>query len=388
MTTELASTTPSRSTVSAPDRWLVAVVLTMLFLPALAGLTGRSARERARSGEVEMVRPRLARSAGVGSWLKQMQEYLRATFGFRPDLIRWNALLKERLGLSERYGPVTHGQDGWLYYNVHRGTHGLRPELPFGTAQLDTLAGGIVSQQRLLAARGIPFLLVLVPDKETVYPDLLPVDLPPARDVSRLDALVARLRSEGVAIVDLRPVLRGERAASSPFHAWPLYHRTDTHWNELGAFLGARAVLSELRSRFGAVHVPKDAELDVFTEKAAGGDLARMEGLQDMVRETMVRARVRSGCRFDPLEGRAPSNVESRVIDAQRLECPGAPIGRALVLHDSMMFWMTQFLAPAFRHSVWRYTETLDPALLDPEPPDLVIREMIERLVWEHGTRP
>jgi len=51
-----------------------------------------------------------------------------------------------------------------------------------------------------------------------------------------------------------------------------------------------------------------------------------------------------------------------------------------------MMFGMTQFLAPAFRHSIWMPTQKLDPALLGPETPDVVIREVVERFVWEHGS--
>jgi len=295
-------------------------------------------------------------------------------------------VLKETLDLSERYGPVTHGLEGWLYLNVHRGTHGVRPELPFGAAELDALVESIVSQERLVAGRGIHFLLVVAPDKESIYPDFLPLDLPAARPVSRLDVLLGRLRSEGVAVVDLRPVLRAERGASSRFRSWPLYHRTDSHWNELGALLGARAVLSELRTRFGAVHVPEDDEVQVFTQEAGGGDLARLEGLQDAAHETMVRARVSGGCLFDPFDGHPPSNAESRLLDPHTLECPGAPIGRVVVLHDSMMFGMTQFLAPAFRHSIWMPTQKLDPALLGPETPDVVIREVVERFVWEHGS--
>jgi hypothetical protein len=67
----------------------------------------------------------------------------------------------------------------------------------------------------------------------------------------------------------------------------------------------------------------------------------------------------------------------------QRLSCPGAPVRRALVLHDSMMVAMLPALAPAFERSTWTRQAALDPAMLSAEAPDVVIFEVVERTLWE-----
>jgi hypothetical protein len=65
------------------------------------------------------------------------------------------------------------------------------------------------------------------------------------------------------------------------------------------------------------------------------------------------------------------------------LSCAGAPIRRALILHDSMMIAMLPALAPAFEHSTWSRQPRVEPSLLEKEAPEVVIFEVVERTVWE-----
>jgi hypothetical protein len=363
----------------ASDRWLAAAFVVLLCLPGLIGLGGDEARARARAGEPPVTRPSLRAAGGIGPWLQQLQAYARASFGGRHQLVEWDGRLKQTLGLSRSYGSdVTEGREGWLFYRVHRGTQGVRPEVPFGAAELDRWVRTLEAHRRAVEASGATFLVVIAPDKESIYPDLLPPELPAALPTSRLDALAARLGAAGVTMVDLRPALRSART-TGPFSGTPLYWRTDTHWNALGALLATRPLLAELGRRFPGVHVPANEEIEFHTAPAPAGDLVRMRGLQDVATDLRVEARVRpercveaSGYDLD---------VHGGVT--QRLSCPGAPVRRALVLHDSMMVAMLPALAPAFERSTWTRQAALDPAMLSAEAPDVVIFEVVERTLWE-----
>ena len=364
----------------ASDRWVGLAFVVLLSVPAVVGLGGNEARARARAGEPPVTLPTVAAAGGIGPWMLQLQAYARASFGMRHQLVQWDARLKQALGLNRSYGSdVTPGRDGWLFYRVHRGTQGVRPEVPFTAAELDRWVRTLAGHRRAVEAQGATFLLVVAPDKETVYPDLLPPELPPAQPVSRLDALTARLRDEGMTVVDLRPALRSARAPASPFSRWPLYWKTDTHWNALGALLATRPLLSRLQARFPGVHVPADGEIEVQAEAAPAGDLARMQGLQDVSGDLRVELRLRTGgC------GQATGyDLDAHPGVIQRLSCPGAPVHRALVLHDSMMVAMLPALAPAFERSTWMRQAVLDPAILAREAPEVVIFEVVERTLWE-----
>ena len=374
----------------ASDRWLVGVFLLLICAPGLLTPWGVARSEPERNGELDVVVPILRHVSGVGPWLQQVQDYLRLHFALRQPMIDLDARLKQGLALSSSYGsPVTRGRDGWLFYRVHRGTQGVRPELPFPPEELERWAQHLEESARLVTARGARLLVVVAPDKETIYPDLLPAGLPAARPLSRLDLLLARLHRGGeVATLDLRPALRDARRRGSPFERWPLYYRTDTHWNELGGTLAASEVLRRLGQWFPGVAPPSVSELVVTTETTPGGDLARMQSLQGSLGELRVKVELPVRCRFETSRARWASGPETPLTGPAELECPGAPVGRALILHDSMMNSMLPVLAPTFRRSAWRLDWQVEPELLDHERPDLVLIEFVERSLWEGPPGP
>ncbi|HET6981150.1 MAG TPA: hypothetical protein VFI53_03370 [Myxococcaceae bacterium] len=380
MRREIAIAEGSRLLPDARDRSLGLAFVLLLSLPALIGLEGNEAGARARAGEPPVKLVGVAAAGGIGPWLQQLQTWARASFGGRHQLVEWDAQLKDSLGLSRSYGSdVTEGKDGWMFYRVHRGTQGVHPELPFPSAELDLWVRSLQAIRRRVEARGATFLVVIAPDKQTLYPDLLPPELAPPRPVSRLDALTARLRGLGVRVVDVRPALREGRASGSPFSRWPLYWKTDTHWNSLGALLAARAVLVELQQQFPGVHVPTDEEVQVETHPEAAGDLVRMRGLQDVSGDLRVETRLNPE-RCPEVHG---YDLYTHPEVIQRLSCPGAPVGRALISHDSMMVAMLPVLAPAFERSTWSRQPRVEPALLEAEAPEVVIFEVVERTLWE-----
>jgi alginate O-acetyltransferase complex protein AlgJ len=384
------STLPDRSKQTRDsrwsDRWLIGVFLVLMVLPGVFTASGHGAADSLRNGEAPVRRPSLTGVDGIGPFFQNVQEYLRVSFGLRQMLIEWDARLKLGLALSQSYGgPVTVGQKGWLFYRVHRGRQGVRPEVPFSTEELEHWVRFLESKGQWLEQRGIAFLIVVAPDKESIYPDLLPREMSPARPVSRLDVLMGRLAADGrVRVVDLRPALLAARSRSSPFAEVPLYYRTDSHWNDLGGLIASREVLASLRKGFPNVEIPPDDQFVVETEETAGGDLARMLGLQDRLTDIRVRARMsRVRCEFERAQAQRGQGPETPTLSHGVLECPGASIGRALILHDSMMPAMAPILAPLFERSVWSLGSTLDPGLVERERPDVVMLEFVERSLWE-----
>jgi hypothetical protein len=84
----------------------------------------------------------------------------------------------------------------------------------------------------------------------------------------------------------------------------------------------------------------------------------------------------------DPFDAAAASPETPTELPGQ-LDCPGAPIRRALVLHDSMMAAMIPFLAPAFERATLLRSPHLPLDRLASESPDVVILEVVERTLYE-----
>jgi len=142
----------------------------------------------------------------------------------------------------------------------------------------------IVAQTaKALKAQGVTLVIALVPDKARVYAQQLSGGRYPDWNAGRYQFALNTLRSQGVEVVDLLPALSPDPAEP------PLYYRTDTHWNQLGAHRAAAVVAREIQSI--GVKLPPVS----FVTNPSGpllqkpGDLIRMMSLNDMPNWTRPR---------------------------------------------------------------------------------------------------
>ncbi len=120
-------------------------------------------------------------------------------------------------------------------------------------------AAKIRQMQDMVQARGQVFLYVLTPSKVAQYPGTLPPALPcPSSAADRagvVPAWLAVLQKAGVHVDDTTAALRAARAQ----YPAPLFPRGGTHWDALGAALGAQSIEAALHTQTG------DAQFAPFT---------------------------------------------------------------------------------------------------------------------------
>jgi len=175
--------------------------------------------------------------------------------------------------------------------------------------------------------------------------------------------------------VDVRALLRAAKARE------PVYYRTDSHWNYLGAIVGYRALMREVQDALGTARLPAIAPPDmppyVPGVDTYRGDLARILGVQDRYDEADVAP-------FAKVLGE-PSRRCARRIDHdddpgfEIYVCDRAPALRAVVYRDSMAIPLIPLLSENFRRVVYVSSRRLDRSLIEREHPDVVIDEFVER---------
>ena len=216
--------------------------------------------------------------------------FLDKTYGFRKQLVRWQNMLDIYvLHSSTQYQTVVAGQGQWLFLaqenaelNVvedYRGSRLFTPE------DLAWWVNVYRERQDRLAAQGIRYLIVLAPNKETVYPEFLPPQYNRVSPLNRTDQLVHALETAGVAILDLRPALFAAK------HGALLYYRTDTHWTTAGAFVGYIEIMNRLskwKPEF-ALTIRNDYDIQI-TPGLAGG-LSSMLALAGLIERAALEVR-------------------------------------------------------------------------------------------------
>lgn len=358
------------------ERVLVAVFLVTLAAPGLAtlgGVDGRMTRGENRDlAPAPVVAPTwAAASAFPAAFTTWFQDH----FAFRRRLVQWQAAFRLLVLRVSPAPEVIRGRDGWLFYVDDGALDDYLNASPLSEDSLATWAATLTHTHDWLAARGITYLFVVAPDKHVVYAEYMPGSIRRASTTSRTDQLVAYLRARTrVPVLDLRPALLAAKRDAR------IYHRTDTHWNDLGAFAGAQAMLVRLRELAGD-RVPGLAPdpVQAFTRtesRSPGGDLTRMLGLETWVLEedTRLQPRTRGARVVEPENPDPDNNVGRLATEHVRRDLP-----RAVVFRDSFGSALVPFLSEHFSRALYLWELDVNPEVVAQERPHVVIQEWAGR---------
>jgi alginate O-acetyltransferase complex protein AlgJ len=313
--------------------------------------------------------------ASLVEYPRKLEAYFNDRFGFRKRLIQWLAIAKVK-GLSVTSWPsVILGKQGWLFLGGDAPLNYYRGTKPFTPRDLEKYQKILEARRDWLAKRGIPYLFVILPNKDSIYPELMPTAYTKVRPSSRCDQLIDHMKAHStVNLLDVRDDLR--RAKDREV----LFDLTDTHWNARGAFVAYGRIVASLAAWFPEMHAQPRSEFRDVEIPLPGGDLARMLGLAEQMPERrlgLVPLQPREARQTDevfPLPtGFAPYQI---TIATERAN---AELPRAVMFRDSFCQHLVPFLSEHFERIFYFWDYDFDRSLVLRERPDVVIQEMVER---------
>ena len=175
---------------------------------------------------------------------------IESSFFGRLRLIR--AVTDLRVAIGDRiFSSAIIGKGGWLFQTSESVIQDYQNDIPFTEKQLDELQQNLDEIAAIFQKQGITLLIVVAPNKSSIYPDYMPAELQLMRSQSRFDQVVQYLKQHGqTQILDLRQELIANRKVQQ------VYYKTDTHWTEFGAYIAYREILNTLQPAFPAL-VPR-----------------------------------------------------------------------------------------------------------------------------------
>ncbi len=354
------------------ERALIVVFLLMLVVPPLGTVLGLQ-----RATPEEENRPLASFPALQMTWASwrafpdAFTRYFEDNFAFRPALVRWQAAARVKALDVSPSTSVVKGRDGWWFYADDGAMQDYAEVRPFTGPQLQEWRHALQDTSDWLAARGIAYLFVLAPDKHQVYPEYMPAAIRPAAQ-SRMDQLVDHLaRHSTVRVLDLRPALGRAKAGER------IYHRTDTHWNDLGAFVAYTEIIASLSQARPDLRPMPAAMFSTHHARSGGLDLARMMRLTSVLEEdevTLEWRRPRQASIVEPLHPN-PHGIDARIVTTT----PAPNLPRAVVFRDSFASAVIPFLAEHFSRALYLWQHNVDPVVVASERPDVVVHEIVGR---------
>lgn len=217
---------------------------------------------------------------------ERFDAYFNDRLPYKNQLVLLNNLKNDLLGegssllqyLSET--RAIRGKDKWLFYNsVSSGEETMRDFLCdnlYEEEELERIAGNYRLLQGKLAESGIELAVLFAANKEQVYPEHMPPGLVPKGDVSRTDQLAQYLREHtSVPLLYTKEALRKEKKNQQVFYKY------DTHWNQLGGFVGTQVV----NEHFHGEYVSLDDVSCVVAKEGVSGDLADLMSMRALCQD-------------------------------------------------------------------------------------------------------
>lgn len=174
----------------------------------------------------------------------KITKYINKNFPLQNYILEFVAKFNEFTQDNPNWNKAFRGKDGWLFlgndYNktidALRGADMDGPPRQYLFNLIHNLADNCKEAN-------IPFMVVIGPNKSTIYPEYLPDWLQPV-DSGVRNTLKASLEQKGISVFDPTPLLKSNKDKRL------LYYRTDTHWNILAGSLVYNELKNFINSQF------------------------------------------------------------------------------------------------------------------------------------------
>jgi alginate O-acetyltransferase complex protein AlgJ len=286
----------------------------------------------------------------------------------------------ERAALGRSFKRnIAYGQGDWFFLGANQLK--LDPQqMAMGVPQLsemDHFELALQYRQRAYWCQqhDIDYWLIVTPNKASIYPEHLSSAVP-ILGYTFLDSLLPIL-STAVhhQLIDVRPDLLAAKKQRQ------VYYYTDTHWNQLGGFVGAKRVVKTLQQAGYPVALLPDSSFTIDTIPFRRGDHTRMAMLpRRVVKDFDLRVQLTAKSQRQEL----PIPEAYRYHKAYLTVNPEGSLPKILLFHDSFGHHLRPHLALYTQEltALWLWG-IFNPRIASQEKPNIILDQIIERNLAE-----
>lgn len=296
---------------------------------------------------------------------------LEQNFPFREQLI--TMITEFRLILGDRvFQQALIGNDGWLELTSGGNLDDYQNAVPMSPGNFEKLQTSLQDFYEELNTRNITLLIVIAPNKGTIYPEKLPTEIQKIQQDSRMDTLLTyNTEHEPMVFIDLRPILLEAKRTQQ------IYYQTDTHWNAIGAYYAYKSIIDELSLSFPDLQARALTDFTQSVSAPGQRDISRLMSASSLLESfPLLTPNFVVNTKWTTLN----KDIIPAVISAQ----PNTTLPRAMIYHDSFGESLRPFLSLNFSEAIFIHRNSGQKDLagygfVDLFSPDIIIIEIVER---------
>ncbi len=213
----------------------------------------------------------------IDNWPSAFEKYYNDHLAHRRPLVKLNNWIKSHLFKTAHSKKVLVGENGWLFHKLpdmvlqHQGIQNYK------RYHVRRIRMALEERRDWLREKNIDFLVIVVPDKLSVYQEYAPRWLPHKKGLLVREMLQEELSRSTLPLsyLDLSKHLIRAKEKEEAL----LYYRRDTHWNHYGAFIGYQKIANTFPKFFKSFKEENVASVPI--ERV--NNLATMNGLKEVV---------------------------------------------------------------------------------------------------------
>ncbi|CAI3640497.1 alginate O-acetyltransferase complex protein AlgJ [Clostridium neonatale] len=314
---------------------------------------------------------------------QEFNSWINDNIGFREFFGKINAKINYNLMESSPSNSVHIGKDGWLFY-----TNDNNIEIASGEYLLDEkilleIKNEQEAIQKALAKKGIEYVLVLTPSKASIYPEEIKGANFKVRETP-IDVVEKYLKEN----TTIKVINTKDELLKAKDNGIQVYNKTDTHWNEEGAYIGYKNVINELNN-WGIINT-KVADINQvpYTYK---GEFSAMMGDISLIDSENIMATEIINPKATEVENNDLLNLLERVqindnfgYGGNRFYNNGSIKNKNILMYGDSFFgkWkIPELFAENASNFNYVLSDSIKGEVIDKVKPDVVIFERTERYI-------
>jgi len=277
-----------------------------------------------------------------------------------------------KLKIGDRvFSQVLIGQDGWMEYTGGSNLDDFQNSCPITDESVHQIARNIQLCTENAQKQGRIFLVLVAPNKASIYPDKLPSEIRSLADKSRLEKIGDYLEQN-----NLPKIINPTSALKLAREDYQVYFQTDTHWNSIGAYVAYIEIIKTVSQYYPEIKAFPIKKFGFKRGNPIARDLADLIQAKYIVEADLVPV-FRDAFAYDttlpdPFGFRGFSSTSDK----------SAP--SLMMFGDSFGFtYLNDFLKMHFSRSFYFHRDSsskyLNNQIFDQFDPDIIIYQVVER---------
>ncbi len=260
----------------------------------------------------------------------------------------------------------------WLFYqenydgNPIKETQGV---YKFTEDEVLNIGKTINTNVKELKTRNIDLYYAFIPNKANLYREKLPDNITIFDPSTRVDKLYKVLK-QTIEAKDNLMYLKEDLEKSKDLGQ--LYFKQDTHWNDLGAFIGFETITKNVSKDSG---IDYNYEVKFSEEEFVDKDLSQMSGIKGTLKDKTPTITYLPDVEFKGMV----LETENQIVIT---ECEDAKVKKTImVIGDSFRTPMIPYFAKNYQKVIFLHRCDYGSYMLDAYAPDIIVCQFLERYV-------